>query len=96
MLPDQPLVTTAYLKEMITTYKQKNSQIVVTTYKGGKTGVPALFDASYTNNLMQLTKDVGAKSIIEENKKHVIILTPKCDLTDIDTLDDYNSLINTI
>ena len=90
-LADQPLVTTVYLNELISTYQTTNKTIVATQYKN-KPGVPALFDKSVFEQLSQLTGDEGAKHILRQNSKDRITLEGEERIRDIDTKQEYEKL----
>ncbi len=90
-LADQPLVTTAYLNELIATYQTTSKTIIATQYKN-KPGVPALFDKSVFEQLSQLTGDEGAKHILRQNSKDRITLEGEERIRDIDTKQEYEKL----
>jgi molybdenum cofactor cytidylyltransferase len=92
MLADQPLISDMYLLKMISEFKTGTQQIIASTYKNKKLGVPALFDNYYFEALMQLNDDEGAKHIIKANFKKVELLVNDINNKDIDTIEDYKQL----
>lgn len=92
LLADQPLIDLDYLNTMIGTFNSDTSQIIASSYGGGKKGVPALFGRNYFDELSQLNSDQGAKSIIKKHQKHVEVLDAEHLVFDIDTKEDYAKL----
>lgn len=90
MLADQPLVDTEYLNRIITTWGKAKATITATGYENGL-GVPAMFDKQHFPELLKLTKDYGARDII--NDSNIKIMNPKGKEMDIDTWQDYQELI---
>lgn len=93
MLCDQPLIDTIYLNELMDTFSKTDKGIVATTYKHGN-GVPAIFDKMYFLELEKLTEDFGAKDIILKNLEDMVALNPKGKERDLDTMQEYNELLN--
>ena len=92
VLCDQPFITVDYLKTMVSTFKQNTNQIITTSYENGKQGVPALFDASYFDELLQLKDDYGARYMLEKHHHKVEALVPPTKNMDLDTKEDYANL----
>ncbi len=92
MLADQPLIDSAYLNKVLNMYKIGKRQIIATSYKGGKQGVPVLFDSIYFEELAQLNDDKGAKIILQKYSKNVSTIRADNLVSDIDTLEDYERL----
>lgn len=91
LLIDQPLIHASYLKEMITHFESDSCKIVASQFKDTK-GAPALFGKAYFKNLQQLSKDQGAKPIIEQAGTDVFLLQADELAKDVDTPDAYNQL----
>lgn len=67
VLTDQPYVTTALLRQLITTQQQTGRGIVACRYgETGHLGVPALFDIHYRGEFMNLSGDTGARKLIQQ------------------------------
>ena len=90
MLADQPLVDAVYLNEIIATSGKRRATVTATGYENGL-GVPAMFDKKHFPELLKLTKDYGARDII--NDSNIKIMNPQGKEMDIDTWQDYQVLI---
>jgi len=82
----------AFLKSLVETFKFDKKQIIATSYKNEKKGVPAVFHRSYFKQLAELNDDFGAKDILKKNKTFVKALIPSVNNLDIDTKEDYEAL----
>ena len=92
MLADQPLIDSDYLNSMIDKFKEGKNQIIATTYKNNKQGVPVIFDKAYFEELIQLNDDDGAKQVIKKHMANVFAVKHNNNCLDIDTFEDYESL----
>lgn len=92
MLADQPAVDVDYLNAMIKMFKPGKKQIIASNYCN-QLGVPAIFDASYFDELAQLSGDSGAKKVIKENAAYVTAFSSGKNLIDIDTVEIYKMLL---
>lgn len=92
MVCDQPLLTTDHLNNLIQTFKTTKSQIVASHYSGD-TGVPALFEKSFFEELLNLENNSGAKKIIQQHKEVVHTIAFPQGAIDLDTPDDYQNFI---
>ncbi|MET7029178.1 nucleotidyltransferase family protein [Sediminicola luteus] len=92
LLADQPLIDTQYIDHMLDTFTKQSNGMVTTNY-GNREGVPAIFDKKYFSDLLSLNQDFGAKDLIQKNKHLNISLNPKGKELDIDTPEDYNTLL---
>lgn len=90
MLADQPLIDAAYLDQVIDTWGKSRATITATAYENGL-GVPAMFDKCHFEELLKLTKDYGARHII--NDSNIKIINPQGKEMDIDTWQDYQNMI---
>ena len=89
---DQPLITEQHLKKLIDLWLQDQSKIVAGSY-AGTLGVPVLFPSSYFQNILELSGDKGAKSILHENEDKVLFLAlPEAEI-DIDTQEDVIEIL---
>ncbi|MBS1502625.1 MAG: nucleotidyltransferase family protein [Bacteroidetes bacterium] len=93
MVCDQPFVTSALLNTLIAEHRSTNKQIIACAYEG-VAGTPVLFSSTLYDQLLSLEGDAGAKKIIMANADKVATVTFELGATDVDTLDDYKSLIN--
>ena len=92
MLADQPLINTEYLNTLIDKYKIDEGQIIASSYKNRKQGVPVLFDKVYFEELSKLNDDKGAKMLLQKYAKKVSVINSESMVSDIDTLEDYKHL----
>ena len=95
MLADQPLIDSAFLRQLVDRYSESRADIIATLYDKGP-GVPALFDQRHFAALSTLHKDYGARTIIAKNLKNVIALDPKGKQLDVDTMEVYKQLLQRI
>lgn len=93
MLADQPLIDTDYINKVIQTWGKARATITATGYENGL-GVPAMFDKIHFSELLKLTKDYGARDII--NDSNIKIMNPQGKEMDIDTWQEYQELVKTI
>ncbi|MEM9687721.1 MAG: nucleotidyltransferase family protein, partial [Bacteroidota bacterium] len=75
MLADQPLIDYSYLNVLIRHFRADSNKLITTSY-GKKSGVPAVFGKAYFKALSDLQDDYGARQLIEAQKKHVVALNP--------------------
>lgn len=92
MMCDQPFVTTAFLKNLITTWQQTGKPIVASGYEN-TVGTPALFDKIFFDELLQLKGDTGARKLIQQHKDEVVTILFADGKIDIDTEEDYENLL---
>ena len=90
MLADQPFIDTEYLDQVIDTWGKSRATITATSYENGL-GVPAMFDKCHFPEMLKLTKDYGARHII--NDSNIKIINPQGKEMDIDTWKEYQELI---
>ena len=91
-LCDQPLITSDFLKLLVSKFQSGKNQIIATSYGNEKPGVPALFDKIYFNELMALSDDQGAKAILKKYENQVVSVLPPEKNVDLDTKEDYTNL----
>lgn len=92
-LLDQPLVTTSYYDELLGKFQPGFQQILASHSASGWTGVPVLFDKYYFKDLIELKNDEGAKKIIRQHEKNVIIVECGEIMEDMDTTQSYVQLL---
>lgn len=91
MLCDQPLVDSAHLKALLSSWQSEPGRIVASQYSLS-CGVPALFPAAYFERLRSLTGDKGAKPLLAEFDPRVLKIPFAAAALDIDTPDDFEQL----
>ncbi len=87
-LVDLPLFETVNYQQLLDTHA---SGITITKYTDNK-GVPTVFDKRYFKELIVLSGDEGARSMITANKNDVRHYEPNIAYFDIDTMSDYEKL----
>jgi molybdenum cofactor cytidylyltransferase len=90
MVCDQPLLTTGHINSLIEKYRQTKTLLVASAY-AGTTGVPALFDRSLFDEILNLGDEHGAKKIIEK-QVHESVHFPEGS-TDLDTQEEYKTFL---
>ncbi|GAB3795762.1 nucleotidyltransferase family protein [Spirosoma humi] len=92
VLTDQPYVTAALLRQLITTQHHTGRGIVACRYGVlGHLGVPALFDIRYRSEFMQLAGDTGARKLIQQYANDCSeVLFPQAAI-DLDTWQDIDA-----
>ncbi|GAB4243223.1 MAG: nucleotidyltransferase family protein [Ekhidna sp.] len=86
LVSDQPFVSTELLQDMIHSFSG-GSDIIACQYKDNL-GVPALFGQDYCDELLKITGDRGAKSVIRKFSDRVKPITFEEGILDIDTKED--------
>ena len=90
---DQPFVSSTLFLRLCDKRKESNKGIVACSY-ANTTGTPVLFTPAYFEELLQLSGEGGAKKIIARHPDDVeTVFFPKGNI-DIDTEDDYLSLLH--
>ena len=87
LLADQPLITAAYLQQMIVAWNGSDTAIVCSEF-AGIVGPPVIFPARYFGGLTSLEGDKGARALIDAHHEQVIALPCEAAASDIDTRDD--------
>ena len=88
-LADMPLVGKNIYSQLIES--RNNNKIIVPTYKNQQ-GNPVLFSISMKKKIMTIQGDIGAKKILEENKRDIFNLETKNQnvIQNFNTIDDFN------
>lgn len=92
MVCDQPFVSASLLKELISK-KQESKRLIIASAYGNSLGTPALFKKEFIPELLKLKGDSGAKKIIMENVNSVLAVPFALGTVDVDTREDYQSLL---
>ena len=93
MVCDQPLLTFEHLNAIINKYELTKSEIVA-SYYSGSAGVPALFDKSLFEKLLNVEDQAGAKKIILQHKEVIQTIGFPQGSIDLDTPEDYQAFIS--
>jgi molybdenum cofactor cytidylyltransferase len=90
---DQPHLDHQLIRDLIQLQDETGKPVAACNY-AGKLGTPALFHKTLFQELMQLKGDAGARKLLEEMKDDVAMINFEQGSIDIDTLEDYENLIN--
>lgn len=90
-LIDQPLLDAKHYNKLIYSYIKTYKNIISTKIKS-KTGVPAIIDYKYFEELSMLDQNFGAKKVIAANLQDVYSINSYSLNVDIDTKETYDSL----
>ena len=91
MVADQPFVTAALLNNLMELIRNEQRSIVASKY-GSTFGTPVLFVRKFFPELMELTGDTGAKSLVRKYLNEVSFVSFPEGEIDIDTMEDYQKL----
>lgn len=89
---DQPYLTAEHLQKLIDHYATSSAKIVASRY-GDVGGVPALFDKSMFNVLLNLGDEEGARKLIDEQGTSVSFVAFDKGEIDLDTPEQYQHLV---
>ncbi|KQM38758.1 NTP transferase domain-containing protein [Chryseobacterium sp. Leaf201] len=90
---DQPHINASVFSELIEKRHSSGKGIMASHYSG-TLGTPVLFSRSYFNDLLQLSGQEGAKKLLVKYRDDVGQVMFEKGSVDIDTLEDYQKLIN--
>lgn len=90
---DQPYITAQVFKDLIVAHSKTQKGITASGYLG-TTGVPVLFSKKYFSALLNLKGQEGARKLLTQFNDDVAVVPFEKGAIDIDTIDDYNKLIN--
>jgi len=91
VLADQPFVTAELLSRLIEDFEKSGKGIVASEYDQVK-GVPVIFAKKYFKDLLSLSGDHGAQSLIKKYSEDCASLSFAKGSIDIDTEDDLKRL----
>ncbi len=94
ILGDQPMMTAHILNSLIAT-RQTTGKRIITPLYDGKRGNPILFAASLFPELLEVTGDEGARSVIERYRQEVatVELGNAVATYDVDTWEAYQQVV---
>jgi molybdenum cofactor cytidylyltransferase len=89
ILGDQPLITSDVIDRLVQAFTDNPEHIVAPFIRGRRT-TPVVLPASLFPEVMRITGDVGARSVVNRHEDRVLGLemSDVYDDTDLDTLDD--------
>lgn len=90
LLGDQPMVSTAIINRLITSFQKTNKGILIPTFDN-KRGHPVLISRKYQQQINTLNPAIGLRELIMTNQEDVLEIEVKSNeiLLDIDTPQDY-------
>jgi molybdenum cofactor cytidylyltransferase len=88
MVADQPFVSADLLNNLVDMYRKEQHSIVASKYET-TFGTPVLFGKQFFPELLQLTGDVGAKSLVRKYMNEAAFVSFPNGEIDIDTVEDY-------
>lgn len=91
LLTDQPLVTGEHLRNVIDSWRSDPNSIVASAYAGTE-GPPVIFPQAFFADLMALTGDRGARSVLVTNADRVRTISFEDAAADIDVPGDLEKL----
>jgi molybdenum cofactor cytidylyltransferase len=89
---DQPLVTSRHLITLIQKYRTTKKAIVASAY-ANTLGVPALFDRSVFQKLLEVEDGHGARKILMDMAEAVLPVDFPDGAIDLDTPEDYGAFV---
>lgn len=90
VLADQPFLNPSIINQLTDEYRREKAPIILPVYKGFR-GNPVLVDRSLFGEMMQISGDIGCRSLfgLHPKKIHTVNLADASILVDIDTADDF-------
>ena len=88
VLCDQPFLTAKYLKNLTKKTQEAKKGIAASTY-ANTVGVPAFFHQKYTDDLLALKEQGGAKKLFQKYKNDLLSIPFPQGEFDLDTPEDY-------
>ena len=92
-LADQPFITTELIRAIIAKFNKTDIEIVAPRVNGQQCN-PVLFRRSFFPELMTISGDYGAKSLISQHKVAWVDWPDERLLLDIDSSEDYRSALS--
>jgi molybdenum cofactor cytidylyltransferase len=92
---DQIMINSNHISDLLKIWN-RHPRCIISAQYGRVRGIPALFPESFFDQLIELSGDVGARKIINQNKERAIFYNLDEAQWDIDTMDEYQSFIKGI
>lgn len=90
---DQPYLSVSLLERMVEIYNTKKPRLIACRYEE-QLGVPALFDRTLFEELLDLKGDKGAKPVLMKHLEEAHILHFEAGSIDLDTPDEYQAFLD--
>lgn len=92
---DQPLIDSGHYNSLMEKAQQSDFSIIQSASDQGWQGIPTIFKSMHFKDLIKLTGDQGAKSVIQKNPEQVTSIKARPGtLIDIDTPLQYRKFID--
>jgi molybdenum cofactor cytidylyltransferase len=90
LLGDQPLINPSIIFKMLKAFTPGKREIIVPFYKD-KQGNPVLFDNYWRDELLELSGDVGGRSLLKANPENIkrVKISDRAVIEDINSEEDY-------
>lgn len=95
LLADQPSIQTKDIQQILEYHYHHQCKITVTACLN-YTGVPVVFEQEFFKELVLLSKDDGARSILKKYKSEVSKFVIEKEILDIDTPEDYAKMLKSL
>lgn len=95
LLADQPSISNIDIQHILEYHINHQNKITVTACIN-YTGVPAVFEQEFFNELMLLSNDDGAKPILKKHKLQVSKFVIDKEILDIDTPEEYDKILKSL
>jgi molybdenum cofactor cytidylyltransferase len=97
LLGDQPLIRSATIDLILSTYRNSPAPIVMPVYNGQR-GNPVLFSRETFPDIAALENDCGARSLFDENSDSIlrVAVSDPAIRFDVDTDQDYRDLLRIV
>jgi len=93
MVADKPSVKSSLIKKAISMFKSESPLILYIQTPVGR-GHPVIFSKELFEELMNLEGEPAGNAIFEKYRDDTVIMEDESPQIDIDTIEDYNSVIN--
>lgn len=87
---DQPLLTSAHLKNLIAQWQTSKRPIVASRYSGSP-GVPVLFHRSFFDDILSIEDEHGAKKLVAQHIDQAVLIDFQDGAIDLDTPEDWKN-----
>ena len=90
---DQPLLTSAFLQDLVQRYEETGKSIVIPRTAEGQNGNPVLFDCQFFHELSHLSGDAGGRRLFDKYSDDITYLPADISvLMDVDTPEAYKEI----
>ncbi|MCT8977545.1 molybdenum cofactor cytidylyltransferase [Clostridium sp. CX1] len=94
---DQPLIQAELIKLLLVKFEENKDLIIIPKYNYRR-GSPVIFPNKYKEELLKLEGDIGGRAVINNHKNEIafVDITDKYFFFDVDTPEDYETLLTII